>query len=77
MNRQEFEILAELGDIVSQLEQRLGDGPGRGIASSSVIERQIAAFAHKCECGELKGRARKRKANQLFVTTLRALGDVM
>ena len=76
MNREDYDILSELDDTVTQLEQGAGDEPGRGVSTSSVTKRQITEFARKCERGELKGRARRRKANQLFLQTLRLLGDV-
>lgn len=77
MNRQDFDILFELGDKIAQLEQRTGSNPGRGVTSSSVNKRRIAEFARKCERGELKGRERKRKADRLFLDVVRSLGDVM
>jgi hypothetical protein len=76
MNRQDFDILFELSDIVAKREQRSGVRSRRDVTSSSVNRRRIAEFARKCERGELKGRERKRKAHQLFLEVMRSVGGV-
>ena len=77
MNRQDFDILAELSEIIAQQEQRTGRRPGRGVTSSSIMKRQIAEFARKCERGDVKGRKRKREADKLFLDALRLVNDVL
>ena len=72
MSREDFEILFELCESITQLEQRTGVGPGRRVTSSS-IKRRVTEFARECEQGDLKGRSRKRKANNLLLEILRAL----
>ena len=67
MDRQDFEVLEELLDVVEQLEQRLGHKPGRSYLSSSrKLRKDTADFAGKCRRGELKGRSRKQKSGELF-----------
>lgn len=72
MSREESDILTELCESIAQSEQRSGTRPGRGVTSLSV-SRRIADFARQCRSGELKGRARKRKANCLLLEVLRSL----
>lgn len=76
MNRQDFDILFELSDLVAKRERRTGTRSRRDVTSSSVNRRRIAEFAQQCERGELKGRERKRKANKLFLEIMRTLGGV-
>ena len=71
MNRQDFDILADLCESLAQGEQRTGKA-GRGVKSLSVISRQVAAFKRKCESGDLKGRERERKGHKLFLSMMRS-----
>ena len=67
MNRQDFTILEEMFDTFEHLQQRLGVSPKRSYLSSSrKLRRDVAAFTGMCRRGELIGRARKRKSNELF-----------
>lgn len=67
MDRQDFEILEELLDVIGQLKQRLGSNPNRSYPSSSrKLRTDVADFAGKCRQGQLNGRARKRKSGELF-----------
>ena len=67
MDRQDYEILEEMLDVVEHLRQRLGDTPKRGYLSSSrKLRREVDDFAGQCQRSELKGRAQKRKSGDLF-----------
>jgi hypothetical protein len=67
MDRQDFEILEDLIDTLDEIQQRLGGNPKqRYLSSSRKLRRDICDFADLCRCGELNGRARKRKSGELF-----------
>ena len=67
MDGQDFSILEELFDTFDQLQQRIGGNPSRSYPSSSrKLRQEMADFTGRCQRGELKGRARKRKSGELF-----------
>ena len=72
MDREDYDVLRELGETLAHLEQAQ-EKPGQCVNSSS-IGRRIAEFAQACERGELRGRNRKRRADALLCELLRALG---
>ena len=77
MDRKDFEILEELLDVVEQIQQRSGGNPRRSYLSSSRKLRQDTDdFAGKCQRGELKGRAKKRKSGELFRKIIALCPDV-
>jgi hypothetical protein len=77
MRKKDFEILEEMLAICGQIRQRCGGDPARNYVSSSRTLRQdMDDFADKCQRGELKGRARKRKSGEIFRRILALYPDV-
>jgi hypothetical protein len=71
--REDFDVLAELGETLAQLEQCSGPPVSGQNVNSSSVNRRIAEYARKCKGGELKGRSRRRQSNALLLEMLRAL----
>lgn len=77
MDRQDYEILEEMFDVVEQIQQRSGRAPKRSYLSSSrKLRRDVSDFAGSCRRGELQGRARKRKSGELFRRIVAMYPDV-
>jgi len=67
MPDQDFMILEQLLATCEQLQQRQRGSPQRRSPSSSQrLRRDVSGFAERCQNGQLKGRARKRKSGELF-----------
>ncbi len=67
MDRQDFEILEDLLEVIEETQQCSGSNPDSNHRSSSrKLRKDVAEFAELCRHGELKGRARKRRSGELF-----------
>ena len=67
MDRQDYEILEDMIEIIDRVRQRRGGNPQRSnLSSSRKLRMELSDYADKCRRGELKGRARKRKSGELF-----------
>lgn len=65
-------ILAELLDLIEQLQQRSGRCPEpRQSSSVRRLKDDLAEYADDVASGRLRGRARKRRSGELFRRIIR------
>ena len=67
MKREDFQILSEVLDIVEDLQRRTGGNP-RWARESSLrrLRQEMMRFEQNCRDKTIMGKARKRKAQELF-----------